>query len=109
MVLTDDDDLAERARKARNLWFDPKKRRFVHDDLGWNYRMTNLQAALGLAQLENLDKAVVRKREIGRLYSELLKDCPGLILPSDRNDAGETNIYWVYAVEVHTDLKVDAE
>merc|ERR1719181_934172 len=81
MALTDSPELAERCQQLRNLCFDSRKRRFVHEDLGWNYRMTNLQAALGLAQLQHLDEAVARKREVGRLYSELLKDCPGLILP----------------------------
>merc|ERR1719333_850587 len=109
MCLTDSDELAEQMRKLRNLCFDEKKRRFVHDDLGWNYRMTNLQAALGLAQLQHLDEAVVRKREIGHLYDELLKDCPGLILPPRRNTEGEENIYWVYAMEVEPSLPVDAE
>merc|ERR1711879_1064016 len=109
MALTNNPDVAERCRQYRNLCFDPKKRRFVHDDLGWNYRMTNLQAALGLAQLQHLDEAVVRKREIGRLYSELLADCPGLILPQDKNAAGEENIYWVYGVEVDPSWPVDAE
>merc|ERR1712224_447382 len=68
-----------------------------------------MQAALGLAQLEHLDEAVQRKREIGRLYTELLKDCPGLILPADKNKAGETNIYWIYGVEVVPEWPIDAE
>jgi len=109
MVLCDDPELAERCRQLRNLCFNPRKRRFVHEDLGWNYRMTNLQAALGLAQLEHLDKAVVRKREIGRLYNKLLAGCPGLILPPDQNAQGETNIYWIYGVELAKDVSVDAE
>jgi perosamine synthetase len=109
MALTNSEELAERCRQYRNLCFNPRKRRFVHDDLGFNYRMTNLQAALGLAQLQHLEEAVTRKREIGRLYSELLKECPGLILPPDRNVAGEINIYWVYGVEVMPDLPFDAE
>lgn len=109
MALTNSPDLAERCRQYRNLCFNPAKRRFVHDDLGWNYRMSNLQAALGLVQLQHLDEAVARKREIGRLYSELLKDCPGLILPPDRNTAGDFNIYWVYAVEVDPSWPMDAE
>merc|ERR1711879_869008 len=79
MALTNNPDVAERCRQLRNLCFDPRKRRFVHDDLGWNYRMTNLQAALGLAQLEHLDAAVARKREVGRLYTDLLHGCPGLV------------------------------
>mmetsp|Transcript_112691 Transcript_112691/g.313492 ORF Transcript_112691/g.313492 Transcript_112691/m.313492 type:complete len:388 (-) Transcript_112691:140-1303(-) len=109
MVLTDSPELAEKCRQLRNLCFDPRKRRFVHEDLGWNYRMTNLQAALGLAQLEHLDAAVARKREVGRLYNELLQGCPGLVLPRDTNASGETNIYWVYGVEVTPDVPADAE
>lgn len=109
MVLTDDDDLADRARKARNLWFDPKKRRFVHDELGWNYRMTNLQAALGVAQLKYIDEALVLKRKIGRMYNDLLKGCPGLILPPNTNAVGDENIFWIYGVEVKPEIKVDAE
>lgn len=109
MVLVDNPELAEKCGELRNLCFSSRKRRFVHDDLGWNYRMTNMQAALGLAQIEHLDKAVVRKREIGRLYNELLKGCPGLILPPDTNDGGEANIYWVYGLEVKEDVPMDAE
>merc|ERR1719316_1459744 len=99
MTLTDSDAIATKMRQLRNLCFDEKKRRFVHEDLGWNYRMTNLQAALGLAQLQHLDEAVVRKREIGRLYNELLKDCPGLRLPP-HTLRSETNIYWIYGIEL---------
>lgn len=109
IVLVDDADLAERCRQLRNLCFDSTKRRFVHEDLGWNYRMTNLQAALGLAQVGHLEEAVARKREMGRLYGKLLEGCPGLILPPDRNSKGEENIYWVYGVEVAPEVPVEAE
>lgn len=109
MVLCDDPALAEKCQQLRNLCFDPKKRRFVHEDLGWNYRMTNLQAALGLGQLAHLDKAVQRKREIGRLYTSLLQGCPGLVLPPDVNAQGETNIYWIYGVELLPSVSADAE
>eukprot|EP00929_Paragymnodinium_shiwhaense_P013630 TRINITY_DN121472_c0_g1_i1.p1 TRINITY_DN121472_c0_g1~~TRINITY_DN121472_c0_g1_i1.p1 ORF type:complete len:387 (+),score=117.54 TRINITY_DN121472_c0_g1_i1:93-1253(+) len=111
MCLTDSDELAESMRKLRNLCFDLRKRRFVHDDLGWNYRMTNLQAALGLAQLKHLDKAVKRKREIGRLYNKLLAGCPGLILPPDVDVHGEENIYWIYGVELKPEVpaEIDAD
>jgi perosamine synthetase len=64
MLLTDDERLAERCRSLRNLCFQPE-RRFVHEELGYNFRMTNLQAALGLAQLERLDEFVKRKRPMG--------------------------------------------
>jgi len=109
MCLTDSAEIADKLRQLRNLCFDPKKRRFVHEDLGWNYRMTNIQAALGLAQLEHLDEAVLRKREIGRMYSELLHGCPGLILPAETNTQGEKNIYWVYGLEVPPEVPADAE
>lgn len=111
MALTDSDAVAEKMRQLRNLCFDMSKRRFVHEDLGWNYRMTNLQAALGLAQLQHLDEAVVRKREIGQLYTRELQGCPGLILPADVDTRGEKNIYWIYGVEVKSDVPdgVDAE
>src|SRR5207302_1947906 len=72
MVLTDDPALAERCRSLRNLCF--KKKRFVHDELGWNFRMSNVQAALGVAQLERLDESVQRKRAMGRRYHALLQD-----------------------------------
>lgn len=71
--------------------------------------MTNMQAAMGVAQLAHLDEAVSRKREIGRLYNELLHGCPGLVLPPEQNGAGETNIYWVYGVELMANVAVDAD
>ncbi len=106
MVLTDDSDLAERCRALRNLCFRPD-RRFVHDQLGWNYRMTNLQAAVGLAQLEQLDMFVRRKREIGALYSELLAGESSLQLPLESTEYAE-NIYWVYGVVLAEDIAKNA-
>src|SRR5690606_17241610 len=79
MVLTDSEQLAETSRSLRNLCFQPD-RRFVHERLGWNLRMTNLQAAIGLAQLERLDSVVERKVAMGRLYGELLAGTAGLQL-----------------------------
>src|SRR5687768_8978158 len=69
MIVTDDDALAERCRSLRNLTM-KSSRRFIHDELGWNFRMTNLQAAVGLAQLERLDEFVPRKRRIFGRYCE---------------------------------------
>ena len=68
MVVTNSDQLVKDSRSLRNLCFQAEKR-FVHERLGWNLRMTNLQAALGLAQLEQLEKFVQRKRHIGNLYN----------------------------------------
>jgi perosamine synthetase len=103
MILTDDDSIDEKCRYYRNLCFEPK-RRFVHHELGWNYRMTNLQAALGLAQLEQLDKFVVRKREIGHMYADLLKGLPGLRQPLASTSYAE-NIFWVYGLVVEKNSK----
>lgn len=107
MILTDDDELAETCRGLRNLCFQPHKR-FVHERLGWNLRMTNLQAALGLAQLERLDEFIERKRKMGALYNKLLKDVPGIQLPLDKTDYAE-NIYWVYGIVLDKALGIDAE
>ena len=107
MVLTDDPKLAERCRSLRNLCFQPQ-RRFVHEELGWNFRMTNLQAAVGLAQLERLDEHIVRKRYIGKRYTELLRDIPWLQLPLEKTDYAE-NIYWVYGLILKDDVPFDAQ
>ena len=105
MIVTDDAQLAERCRSLRNLCFKPEQR-FVHDELGWNMRMTNLQAALGLAQLERLDQFVARKREMGRLYSSLLQGVEGLQLPLPRTEYAD-NIYWVYGIVLDESLGLD--
>ena len=96
MILTDDEVLAEACRSLRNLCFQPNKR-FVHERLGWNFRMTNMQAALGLAQLERLDEFVSRKRHMGARYTDLLKSVRGLQLPTAKMDYAD-NIYWVYGL-----------
>jgi perosamine synthetase len=96
MILTDDAELAERCRSLRNLCFQPQ-RRFVHEELGWNYRMTNLQAALGLAQLEQWDTFIKRKRSMGRLYTQLLNGIEGVQLPPEKTDYTQ-NLYWVYGL-----------
>jgi perosamine synthetase len=106
MVLTDDVTIAERCRSLRNLCFQPEAR-FVHQDLGWNYRMTNLQAALGIAQLEQLDEFVEKKKRIGKKYTELLSDLDGIDTPVARTQYAE-NIYWVYGVVLNENLNADA-
>jgi len=107
MILTDDAALAERCRSLRNLCFQPG-RRFVHEELGWNLRMSNLQAAVGVAQLERLDESVARKRRMGRRYTELLAGVPGLQLPLASTEYAE-NIYWVYGVVLGDAVPFDAE
>jgi perosamine synthetase len=105
MILTDDESIAENCREIRNLYFQPKKR-FVHQRLGWNMRMTNIQAALGLAQLERLDEFVQKKRWIGNKYNDLLKNLGGVQLPLKETDFA-SNIYWVYGLVLDDSLKYD--
>lgn len=107
MVLTDDDNLAERCALIRNLFFSPKKR-YVHEELGYNFRMTNIQAALGCAQLEKLDRTVEKKRHIGAVYNELFKEVDGLQLPVTKTDYAD-NIYWVYGIVLDDKIPVDAD
>ena len=107
LVLTNDDRLAERCRALRNLGMQSRKR-YVHDELGWNFRLSNLQAAVGVAQLERLDEFVARKRRMGYLYTELLKDLAGLQLPRPSTSYAD-NIYWVFGVVLTDEVPFDAE
>ena len=107
MVVTNSDQLSEDSRSLRNLCFNNEKR-FVHERLGWNLRMTNMQAALGLAQLEQLEKFIKRKRHIGNLYNKLLSGLPNVTLPLHKTDYAE-NIYWVYGLLLDDEFNVDAE
>jgi len=107
MLVTDDEAMAVRCRSLRNLCFQPAQR-FFHEELGWNLRMTNLQAALGVAQLERLDEFVARKRHMGERYTELLADVRGLQLPIPRRDYAE-NIYWVYGLVLQEEIPFDAK
>jgi perosamine synthetase len=95
MILADDPALAESCRSLRNLCFGPE--RFVHERLGWNCRMTNLQAALGVAQLERLDEFTARKRRMGARYTGLLSESTRLTLPVAKTPYAE-NIYWVFGM-----------
>jgi perosamine synthetase len=106
MIVVDDGELAETCRSLRNLCFQPHKR-FVHQRLGWNLRMTNMQAALGLAQLEHLDKLSARKRAMGARYTELLKNLPGIQLPLAQTEYAN-NIYWVYGIVLDDTIGFDA-
>lgn len=104
MVLTDDDNLADRARRLRNLAFLPD-RRFVHEELGFNFRITNMQAALGLAQIERLDETVKAKRGLAARYTDALDGLP-VQLPVEREWA--RNVYWMYGLVLDDAVPFDA-
>jgi perosamine synthetase len=99
MVVTSDDRLAENARSLRDQGYDPARRKFlVHDRIGFNYRLTNLQAAVGLAQTQRMDEFVRHHRENAALYNELLASVPGIRRPPER--PGIRNVYWMYTIQV---------
>lgn len=105
MVLTNNSAYAEKARSLRNLCFRPE-RRFYHTELGYNYRMTNMQAALGLAQLERFDQIIVKKHRMGAMYTEQLKDISGLQLPVEESWARQ--VYWMYGLVLDEKTGMDA-
>lgn len=107
MIVCDDEKLAEKCRSLRNLCFMPQKR-FVHEELGSNFRFTNMQAALGLAQLERLDEFVSRKRNMGRLYTEFLGDIDEIQIPFPFTSYAD-NIYWVYGIVLKNGIPFNAE
>jgi perosamine synthetase len=101
MFVTNHDRLAERARALKDLAHDPG-RRFLHTDLGYNYRMTNLQAAVGLAQLEEIDWFIGIKQKMAQTYGDLLAGIKGLTLPQEKPWA--RSVYWMYAVLVEKEF-----
>lgn len=107
MLVTNNVELAERCKSVRNLFFQQGKR-YVHEELGYNFRMTNLQAAVGCAQLERIKETVEKKRHIGNLYNKLLKDIEEFQLPLEKVEYAE-NIYWVYGIVLADSVKVDVD
>ncbi len=97
MVVTDDEALAERARRLKDLAHAPG-RRFLHTELAYNYRMTNVQAAIGLAQVEEIDRFIALKRKMAVAYGRWLGGVEGLTLPVEKPWA--KSVYWMYAVVV---------
>jgi perosamine synthetase len=97
MVVTNNTKLYERAKLLKNLAHSPQ-RRFYHEEVGFNFRMTNLQAALGLAQLEEIDRYIRIKQHMAHAYQTQLSSISSLILPSEASWA--TSVWWMYAVLV---------
>ena len=102
MVVTNNKEIAERGKSLRNLSFPKEKRIYQHSEVGYNYRMTNIQAAIGLAQFERIDELVEMRRKNARLYNEYLKDVTGMKLPVEREWA--KNVYWMYSILIEDDF-----
>jgi perosamine synthetase len=100
MVTTDDPALAARCRMLRDHAM-PPERRYWHDEVGFNYRMTNLQAAVGVAQMARINDFIARKRALACHYSQGLSNLPGVTLPVEL--PGYTNVYWMYSVLIGDD------
>ncbi len=105
MVLTDNLEIAKKCKNFRNLFFDNKKR-FYHKDIGWNYRMSNLNAAVGVAQFENLKKTIRLKRLIGNYYYKNLKSLSDIQLQPLKNNYTK-NIFWVFGVLIKKKGKIN--
>jgi perosamine synthetase len=106
MLVTDDHELATKLMSLRNLCFQPP-RRFLHTELGYNFRLTNLQAAIGVAQLRRLPEIVARKRQIASRYTARLKKLDWLELPCEERWA--RSVFWVYGIVISDKVDLDAE
>lgn len=105
MVVTSSDYYAGRLRSLRNLCFRPE-RRFYHTEIGHNYRLTNLQAAIGVAQVDRVEDHIRRKRRMASAYRERLSDLAQITLPVEREWA--KNVYWMYCLILADDVGFDA-
>jgi perosamine synthetase len=105
MVITNNHELADRLRSLRNLCF-RSDRRFFHTEIGHNYRLTNLQAAVGVAQIERVDAHIEKKRWIAGCYRERLKSLSQIALPVEREWA--KNVYWMFGLVLRDDIPFDA-
>jgi perosamine synthetase len=105
MVLCRSEADAERLRTLRNLCF-RKERRFWHTELGHNFRLTNLQAAVGLAQIEKIDEHVARKKAMAHYYTSHLRELSALQLPVELPHV--SNVFWMYGVVLDDSVPMDA-
>jgi perosamine synthetase len=94
IVTTNDPELARQARLLRGQGMDPE-RRYWFPVVGYNYRLTNIQAAIGLAQMEQIDWLIERRIEVAGWYQDLLSDVEGLVLPTEADWA--TCVYWLFS------------
>jgi perosamine synthetase len=106
MLVTDSADLAARARELRNLSYSATDR-FIHERLGYNFRMTNMQAALGVAQMGRFTEILELKRRVAERYREALARVVGLTLPVEESWA--KNVYWVFGVVLDDSMPDAAE
>jgi perosamine synthetase len=102
LIVTNDEDLAMRLQSLKNLNFRADER-FVSDELGWNYRLGSMQAALGLSQLKRLSEILNQRMEIGAFYQEQLRGVSGIQLPLEKTAYSENN-YWVFGLVLNGEM-----
>lgn len=98
MVVSNNKRYIDRVNKIKAL--NHSKTRFIHDGIGYTYLMSNMQAAVGLSSLEEIDKSIAKKRAMATLYHKHLSGIPGVILPVEKPWA--KNVYWMYAVRAQS-------
>ena len=97
MILTNNKKIYNKCKSLRNLCFGIGTKKFNHDDIGWNYRMTNVQAAIGCGQLKNISWIIRRKRQIGKRYIFILKNCNKIYIQPYKLSYSK-NIFWVFGI-----------
>ncbi len=108
MLVTNNEEIAGHASALRELSFERGKGRvYLHSEVGYNYRMTNLQAAVGLAQFERIDELVEMRRRNAYYYKELLKDVNGIRLPDEKEWA--KNVYWMFSILIEPEFTLARE
>lgn len=105
MCVTNNQELSDRMKRLRNHAFDVP--RFIHKEVGFNYRLTNVQAAIGAAQVENADMLVRARRNVGLRYNEKLRGFGKIILPVEKNYA--KNVYWMYGIVLSDEVKLSKD
>ena len=108
MILTDDPKIYRKCLSLKNLCFGTKDKRFLHSDIGWNYRFTNMQASLGLSQLNRLNNIIKKKIFVGKTYYKYLKNNKNIYFPEPRKNNLQ-NIYWVNGILILKSAKKDAK
>ena len=98
MIATSNKKFSEQSKSLRNLCFG-KKDRFNHEDIGWNYRMTNIQASLGVSQLKRIKSIVKKRHDVGKKYFDRLKNNKNIYIPETSKTYAK-NIYWVIAIVI---------
>ena len=103
-VVTNNRYLANRLKSLRGLAFGKGENRYMHRELGFNFRMSNLSAAIGYGQMSRADELITFRRKLASWYNEELEGVKGLTLPIEKPWA--KNVYWVYGIVVNEDFRL---